>query len=51
MLKTLLTSAIALSALSFSTLSYISDQPFAIAIHVGAGTIEKSRFTPEQEKA
>ncbi|WP_295512475.1 isoaspartyl peptidase/L-asparaginase family protein [uncultured Pseudoalteromonas sp.] len=51
MLKTLLTSAIALSALSFSTLSHSSDQPFAIAIHGGAGTIEKSRFTPEQEKA
>ncbi|WP_286257815.1 isoaspartyl peptidase/L-asparaginase family protein [Pseudoalteromonas apostichopi] len=51
MLKTLLTSAIALSALSLSTLSHSAEQPFAIAIHGGAGTIEKSRFTPEQEKA
>lgn len=27
------------------------EQPFAIAIHGGAGTIEKSRFTPNMEKA
>ena len=27
------------------------DTPFAIAIHGGAGTIEKSRFTPEKEQA
>ncbi|TQF70409.1 isoaspartyl peptidase/L-asparaginase family protein [Pseudoalteromonas luteoviolacea] len=27
------------------------DQPIAIAIHGGAGTIEKSRFTPEKEQA
>ncbi|KZN48474.1 asparaginase [Pseudoalteromonas luteoviolacea H33] len=29
----------------------INNSPIAIAIHGGAGTIEKSRFTPEQEKA
>nr|WP_193987534.1 isoaspartyl peptidase/L-asparaginase [Lelliottia steviae] len=51
MLKTLLTSAIALSALSLSVPTYSAEQPFAIAIHGGAGTIEKSRFTAEQEKA
>ncbi|KID57324.1 isoaspartyl peptidase [Pseudoalteromonas luteoviolacea] len=32
-------------------LSAQETQNFAIAIHGGAGTIEKSRFTPEQEKA
>ncbi|KTF17882.1 isoaspartyl peptidase/L-asparaginase family protein [Pseudoalteromonas sp. H105] len=31
--------------------SLANTSPFAIAIHGGAGTIEKSRFTPEQEKA
>ncbi|KPH63253.1 isoaspartyl peptidase/L-asparaginase [Pseudoalteromonas sp. NEC-BIFX-2020_002] len=42
--------AIALSTHSISTIANTST-PFAIAIHGGAGTIEKSRFTPEQEKA
>ncbi|KZN46085.1 isoaspartyl peptidase [Pseudoalteromonas luteoviolacea] len=28
-----------------------AEQPIAIAIHGGAGTIEKSRFTPEKEQA
>ena len=28
-----------------------SEQPFSIAIHGGAGTIDKSKFTPEKEAA
>ena len=43
-----------LAAIGFaiSSLSAMAQtQPIAIAIHGGAGTIEKSRFTPEQEKA
>ncbi|KGJ94462.1 isoaspartyl peptidase/L-asparaginase family protein [Colwellia psychrerythraea] len=31
--------------------AFAKDVPFAIAIHGGAGTIEKNRFTPEKEKA
>ncbi len=38
-------------ASTFSTLTFANEQPIAIAIHGGAGTIEKSRFTPEREKA
>lgn len=34
-----------------SSAVYSASQPIAIAIHGGAGTIEKSRFTPEQEAA
>ncbi|MFY8349676.1 isoaspartyl peptidase/L-asparaginase family protein [Pseudoalteromonas sp. SSM20] len=29
----------------------VSEQPFSIAIHGGAGTIDKSKFTPEKEAA
>ncbi|MCJ8318046.1 MAG: isoaspartyl peptidase/L-asparaginase [Colwellia sp.] len=31
--------------------TYATQSPIAIAIHGGAGTIEKSRFTPEKEQA
>lgn len=34
-----------------TTLAPIKNLPFAIAIHGGAGTIEKARFTPEKEAA
>ncbi|MCJ8322157.1 MAG: isoaspartyl peptidase/L-asparaginase, partial [Colwellia sp.] len=36
---------------SISAFSFAQDKPFAIAIHGGAGTIEKKRFTPEKEQA
>jgi len=43
---------IALSALTLSSSALLAkENPIAIAIHGGAGTIEKSRFTPEKEKA
>jgi len=35
----------------FSQITLANELPIAIAIHGGAGTIEKSRFTPMQEKA
>ena len=35
----------------FSNTVFAKEVPFAIAIHGGAGTIEKSRFTPEKEAA
>ncbi len=48
----LVTSSLAITALlSISSLLHAQEQPFAIAIHGGAGTIEKARFTPEKEKA
>ena len=48
----LFTSLAALMALSStSVLAYASEKPFAIAIHGGAGTIQKAKFTPEREKA
>ncbi|MFD1218110.1 isoaspartyl peptidase/L-asparaginase family protein [Microbulbifer celer] len=37
--------------ISFHTLAAEDQLPFAIAIHGGAGTIEKSSLTPEQETA
>lgn len=45
--------ALLLASVTFaSAMSYAENtSPIAIAIHGGAGTIEKSRFTPEQEKA
>ena len=36
---------------AFTNTALAKDIPFAIAIHGGAGTIEKSRFTPAKEKA
>ncbi|WP_404339364.1 isoaspartyl peptidase/L-asparaginase family protein [Pseudoalteromonas mariniglutinosa] len=51
MLKPLITTALAVSSLSYLPLSYSKEHTFAIAIHGGAGTIEKHRFTTEQDKA
>jgi len=48
-ITTLITASILLSALP--QFSQATESPIAIAIHGGAGTIEKSRFTPEKEKA
>jgi len=36
---------------AFANTALAKDVPFAIAIHGGAGTIEKARFTPEKEAA
>jgi len=36
---------------SITAFSHAAQSPIAIAIHGGAGTIEKSRFTPEKEQA
>lgn len=48
-------SALLLTILSFSVVSAMADTPektpIAIAIHGGAGTIEKSQMTPEKERA
>ena len=53
MKKSLLLGLIATSLMGLSTqaLSANTNTPFAIAIHGGAGTIEKSKFTAEQEQA
>ena len=53
MKKSLLLGLIATSLMGLSTqaLSENTNMPFAIAIHGGAGTIEKSKFTAEQEQA
>ncbi|KPH92679.1 isoaspartyl peptidase [Pseudoalteromonas undina] len=53
MKKSLLLGLIATSLMGLSTqaLSENTNTPFAIAIHGGAGTIEKSKFTAEQEQA
>jgi beta-aspartyl-peptidase (threonine type) len=48
-LKKSIITSLALSLLSPFVIA--NETPIAIAIHGGAGTIEKSRFTPEQEKA
>ncbi|WP_033076433.1 isoaspartyl peptidase/L-asparaginase [Thalassotalea sp. ND16A] len=34
-----------------ATIAAAAEKPFAIAIHGGAGTIQKAKFTPEREKA
>ncbi|WP_051092096.1 isoaspartyl peptidase/L-asparaginase family protein [Colwellia piezophila] len=36
---------------STAVLAQATERPFAIAIHGGAGTIQKAKFTPEREKA
>ncbi|MGS0535276.1 isoaspartyl peptidase/L-asparaginase family protein [Pseudoalteromonas sp. SaAl2] len=51
MKKLLLTALFSISTVIMSPCALSAEAPFAIAIHGGAGTIEKSRFTPEQEKA
>lgn len=42
---------IATSFISVSNNALSAEVPFAIAIHGGAGTIEKSKFTPKEEQA
>jgi len=49
--KLVLASLITATSLIVTPQLLANTTPFAIAIHGGAGTIEKSRFTPEQEKA
>ncbi|MFY8327250.1 isoaspartyl peptidase/L-asparaginase family protein [Pseudoalteromonas sp. ZZD1] len=51
MKKLLLTTLFSTTTAILSPYALSAEAPFAIAIHGGAGTIEKSRFTPEQEKA
>jgi len=50
MIKTTLLFA-SILLLALSQLSYATESSIAIAIHGGAGTIEKRHFTPEKEKA
>jgi beta-aspartyl-peptidase (threonine type) len=49
--KSLFSALVSACCITFSPLAISASTPLAIAIHGGAGTIEKSRFTPEQEKA
>lgn len=49
-MKKLLLAITASSCLTLSNDALSVEAPFAIAIHGGAGTIEKARFTPEQEQ-
>lgn len=49
-MKKLLLAITAISCLTLSNDALSVEAPFAIAIHGGAGTIEKARFTPEQEQ-
>ena len=42
---------IATSFISVSNNALSAEVPFAIAIHGGAGTIEKSKFTSKEEQA
>lgn len=51
MKKILVLSIIASACLTLSNSALSEQAPFAIAIHGGAGTIEKAKFTPAQEKA
>ncbi|WP_372761742.1 isoaspartyl peptidase/L-asparaginase family protein [Pseudoalteromonas sp.] len=51
MKKSLLMALIASSCLTLSVPALSADAPFAIAIHGGAGTIEKSKFTAAQQQA
>ena len=51
MKKSLLMALIATSCISVSNNALSAEVPFAIAIHGGAGTIEKSKFTPKEEQA
>ena len=51
MKKSLLLGLLYGSLMSVSSSALSASTPFAIAIHGGAGTIEKSKFTPAQEQA
>ena len=51
MKKSLLLGLLCGSLMSVSSSALSASTPFAIAIHGGAGTIEKSKFTADQEQA
>jgi len=51
MKKIILLSILASACIGFSHSALSEESPLAIAIHGGAGTIDKAKFSPEQEKA
>ena len=51
MKKIILLSILASVSIGFSHSVLSEESPLAIAIHGGAGTIDKAKFSPEQEKA
>ncbi|MFP3426619.1 isoaspartyl peptidase/L-asparaginase family protein [Pseudoalteromonas sp. SIMBA_162] len=51
MKKIILLSILASTSIGFSHSVLSEESPLAIAIHGGAGTIDKAKFSPEQEKA
>jgi beta-aspartyl-peptidase (threonine type) len=51
MKKIILLSILASACIGFTYSALSKESPLAIAIHGGAGTIDKAKFTPEQEKA
>ncbi|MBL1383546.1 MAG: isoaspartyl peptidase/L-asparaginase [Colwellia sp.] len=51
MKKIILLSILASASIGFSHNALSEESPLAIAIHGGAGTIDKAKFSPEQEKA
>ncbi len=51
MKKIILLSILASACIGFTHSALSKESPLAIAIHGGAGTIDKAKFTPEQEKA
>ena len=51
MKKIILLSILAIACIGFSHSALSEESPLAIAIHGGAGTIDKAKFSPEQEKA
>ena len=51
MKKMILLSILASASIGFSHSALSKESPLAIAIHGGAGTIDKAKFSPEQEKA
>ena len=51
MKKIILLSILASASIGFSHSVLSEESPLAIAIHGGAGTIDKAKFSPEQEKA
>ena len=51
MKKIILLSILASACIGFSHSALSEGSPLAIAIHGGAGTIDKAKFSPEQEKA
>lgn len=51
MKQMILLSILASASIGFSHSALSEESPLAIAIHGGAGTIDKAKFSPEQEKA